>query len=151
MKRYRSIGWIIIIVLFFSSCSGFSDVTVGDVQSVSVNGFEDNALAISLSVPVENPTMHRIKISELDAKVYLNGTYLGKVKLSEPFIIEKKTNRSYDLVLKVRVANFLGTAFTMMSMGKGQKVHFRAEGYLLAKSMLLRKKITINEDRDITL
>lgn len=151
MKKYLYICCYLIVGLVFSSCSGFSDISVGDIQSFNVDGFEGNSLVIRLSVPVKNPTVHRIKISDLDAKVFMNGTYLGKVKLSEPLIIEKKTNKSYDLKLNVRIVNLLGSAFAMMNIGHGQTVHLRAEGYFSAKSMLLKKKIKINEDRNVTL
>ena len=151
MERLKSIFWFILVGIIFSSCTHFSDITVGDIRSFSLKGFEENYVVFSMNLPVDNPTAHKVTITDLEAKVYLNGSYLGKVNLSEPLVIEKKATKNYDMVLKVRMANLLGSAFTMMSLKQGQKVHIKADGYFSARSMLLKKKIKIDEDRRVTL
>ena len=57
----------------------------------------------------------------------------------------------HDLVLKVRLANFLGTAIGIMSLKKGQVVNFRLEGTVTVRSILVKRKIPINEVRNVTI
>jgi LEA14-like dessication related protein len=146
-KRYISLLFIVL----FSSCGNFSRITVGEVKDFSVNGFEDNALLASVSVPVDNPTHHKITITDIDLKVYMNNQYLGKVNTIEPVVFPSKSYGNYDIDLKIRVANFFGAALTLISLQKGQVIIFRMEGSVGARSMLMKKNFKICEERKVVI
>ena len=144
-KRYISLLFIVL----FTSCGNFSKITVGEVKDFTVNGFENNALLASVSVPVDNPTHHKITITEMDLKVYMNNQYLGKLNTIEPVVLPSKSYGKYDIDIKIRVANFFGAALTLMSLQKGQVIIFRMEGSVGARSMLLKKNFEICEERKV--
>ena len=145
--RYISL----LFLLLLSSCGNFSKITVGEVKDFTVNGFKDNALLASVSVPVDNPTHHKITITEIDLKVYMNNQYLGKVNTIEPVVLPSKSYGNYDIDLKIRVANFFGAALTLMSLQKGQVIIFRMEGSVVARSMLMKNKFEICEERKVVI
>jgi len=150
MKRFDNFVFFLFIVIF-SSCGRFSEITVGDIHGVTIRGFEENALVVMLSVPVENPTMHRITITDFDTRLYMNSQYVGNITSVDAVILPPKSEMVHDMVLHVRLANFIGTAIGLMNLTKGQKVNFRLEGTVSARTFLARRKIAINEAREVTI
>jgi LEA14-like dessication related protein len=144
----KRIGYLLFL-LFLTSCGNFSEVRVGEVKELIVNGFEDNALIMALRVPVENPTRHKITVTGLDLKVFMNDRYVGKVNSTEHLVLPARSNDQYNMELEVRVANFFGTALTLMNLKKGQKINFRIDGVISARSILIKKNIEITEERQI--
>ena len=148
--KHLNIYLLFVVYFLVLSCGRFSDITIGDISGVNVKGFEENALIVELNVPIDNPTMHKIRISKFDAKIYMNNQYLGKVSNKSPLVLNARTNHVYNILLEIRLANIFGTAMNIMSIGKGQKVKFRIDGTLSARTLLLFKKIEISESREVT-
>jgi LEA14-like dessication related protein len=150
MKRLKFIAGILIL-LVVTGCARYKDIEVGEIQDFSIRGFDENALILVVKVPVHNPSGHKITITDLDARVFMNEQYVGKVNSSEPVILPRKSDEVHELKLKVRLANFLGTAMNMMQLKKGKKVLLRLEGTFVAKSMGLKKKVEIDESREVVI
>ncbi len=141
----------LLFIVLFASCGNFSKIIVGEVKDFTVNGFEDNALLASVSIPVDNPTNHKITITNIDLKVYMNGQYLGKVNIVKPIVLPSKSYVNYNVDLKVRVANFFGAALTLMNLQNGQVINFKMEGSVGARSILIKKNIEISEERKVVI
>jgi LEA14-like dessication related protein len=141
----------IAITFCLSSCARFSDMKIGDVKDVEVKGFEENSFVVAIKLDVDNPTIHKIKITDIDTKVFLNNQYIGKIVAVDEIIFPAKTSNEYSILLRVRLTNILGTAFAMMQLSDGNKVNIRLEGDLTARTLLLKKKINISESRNVTI
>lgn len=150
MNRVKILtGFFLLLIL--SSCGKYKEIEVGDIQDLSIKGFADNSLVLALSVPVYNPSMYRITLTELDARVYVNDEYIGKVNSTEPVVLQRKSSDVHDLVVNVRLANFLGSAMKMMNLKRGSAVKLRLEGTFTAKSCGLKKKVAVDETRDVVI
>ena len=149
--RHIKIYFLVLLPFFFISCGDFSNITIGEITGLTIKGFEENAMIVELSVPVNNPTMHKITVSDFDTKVFMSNQYLGKVTSKEPVVLKANSFEVYDLVLEVRLANVFGTALTLMNLKSGQKVLFRLEGTVQSRALLIKRKIDINESREVTI
>jgi LEA14-like dessication related protein len=150
MFRFKNSVYFILLILL-CSCGRFSEITVGEINGLTINGFEENALVMTLSVPIGNPTLHRITITDFDTRLYMNAQYIGKITSVDAIVLTPRSKMQHDLVLHVRMANFIGTAIGIMNLKKGQKVNFRLEGTVMARTRLMKKKIYINEIREVTI
>jgi LEA14-like dessication related protein len=144
----------VILILFFSSlifssCGKFEDIKLGDLQEVQVLGFEDNYLKLSVSIPIENPTIHRITIKNIDLRVFINQQYIGKLVVDENIAINPISNKVYTMPVKIRIANILNMAFIMMNLSKGKLVDFSFEGNVVVKTMLITRNFEIKESRSV--
>ena len=146
-----NIYFCFLYLITLTSCGRFSEIIVGDISSVTFNGFEENALVVTLTVPVDNPTTRKITITDFDTKLFMNDQYLGIVTSKEPVIIKPRTNEIHNVTLDVHLANFFGMALNLMNLQKGQKVLFRLEGRVSARSLLMKRKIPINESREVVI
>jgi LEA14-like dessication related protein len=147
----RKIILFLIIALLSTSCGNFSKITVGNISGVTIKGLEDNALVMAVKIPVENPTLHKITVTDFDTKVFINDQYLGKILMDDKIIFPSKSNDVYDIDLNIRLANFFGAALTIMNLRSGQRINIRMEGELTARSALVRRKVPINEIREVVL
>lgn len=144
-KRYI----YLLAIILLTSCSNFSEITIGEIKDLTFNGFEDNALLVGLSVHVDNPTHQKITITDIDFKVYMKNQYLGKANLTKPIILPANSSRNYNIDLKVRVANIFGSALTLMNLKNGQTISFKMQGTINARTMLLKKNIDVLVERKI--
>jgi LEA14-like dessication related protein len=149
--RHLKIFYLLLLPIFVISCGNFSEITIGDINDLSVKGFEENAMIVSLNLLVENPTLRKITVYDFDTKVFINNQYLGKATLRDPIILKAKSNEIHNVVFEIRLANIFGTALTLMNFQKGQKVLFMLDGNAYARTLLIRKKIEIKESREVTL
>lgn len=139
------------LVTLFSACGNIENIVIGDPEEVQVKGFEDNYLTVTAKIPVENPSIYTIKIEEIDVKVFLNGRYMGKLVVDDVIKIKRKESLTYDLPVKIRLANLFGAAFVMMNMKQGQEVNIRLQGTITAKSMFITRKFDIDESKKLRL
>ncbi len=152
MKRiFIKVLPVLFIIPLLTSCGNFENIKIGEPESIKVQGFEGNYVKFDVRIPIDNPTTHRIRIEEIDLKVTLNGRYIGKLFVDEDIVIKPKRKQMYDLPVKVRMSNILNTAFIMMTLKEGQHVPVKFEGKIVAKSMLIRKTIEINEERKVAI
>ncbi len=147
-------GKLFVFLIFFPlfySCGNFEEIEIGEPKEVKIRGFEDNLLVFDIGLPVNNPTLYRISIKEMDVRVFLNDKYIGKLLIDEKISIKAKKDTVYYLPVKIRLANVLGTAFIMMNMKKGSQSEVRFEGQIKARALLITKTIDIKETKKINL
>lgn len=145
--RLKTLLVYALFVPVFISCGNFEDIEIGEPKELNVRGFEDNYLIVDVVLPVDNPTIHSIVIKNIDVRVFLRNKYIGKLEVDENIRIKPKSNTTYELPVKVRLANLLGAAFIMMNLKKGSESDVRLEGEIQARSLFLSKTIEINENR----
>jgi LEA14-like dessication related protein len=140
---------ILCTILAFSSCRNFEDLKLGDIQEVQVLGFEDNYLKLNVLIPIENPTIHKLSIKNIDGRVFINQQYIGKIVVDENIIIKPVSKKVYTTQVKIRIANIMNMAFIMMNLSKGKLVEFSIEGNIEVKTMLITRNFEINESRSV--
>ncbi|MBN1118102.1 MAG: LEA type 2 family protein [Bacteroidales bacterium] len=150
MRFFKHFYLLLIILLpLVSSCGNVEEIVIGEPKEVKVHGFEDNYLVIDVALPVDNPTLHKISIREMDVRVSLNGRYLGKLIVDERLVLKPKSNTVYQIPVKIRMANILETAFLMMNLKKGQTSELNFEGEVKARTLFFLKTVEINETRKV--
>lgn len=149
MNRLKLLSGFLVIILF-TSCGRYKNIEIGEVQEFEMKGFHKDALILSVKVPISNPSLFTVKVTEMDTRVFINDQYIGKVNIADTVILMKKSEKIYDLDLQVRIANLLGSA-KLMNLKKGSSVNVRIEGTIGGRVMGIRKKVKVDESRDVVL
>lgn len=137
------------LTLLISSCGHIEEITIGEIQEARIKGFKDNAVIVDVKIPVENPTIHRIKLVDMDINTYIGNKYIGKLQLDKELIIKGTESAVYDLPVRIRISNILNIAFVMMNMKSGRQVDLHFKGTATAKSLLIKKTVEIDEKRRV--
>lgn len=140
-------------LLFLTGCTNYREVVFKGVESVSVGRFDQQGMQLTADVRLENPNNFRIKVSDPDVDVFLNGFYLGKAHLDERVILPKRTDATYHVPLH---ADFDGTGSNvltaMLSAALSGKGELRVKGTVTGGiGFLLRKKFPFEETETIDL
>ncbi len=147
-------GYTIIILILFAgliSCGKISETEITNINSFKIKGFEGNALAVEADLSIKNPSGHRIHIKDIDAKIYIDKNYLGRINSIDPVSIKPRSSDIYAFVLYIRMANPLGAALTVMNLKQGQRINIKIEGEITARTSLIKRKIDIKEERSVVL
>jgi LEA14-like dessication related protein len=153
MKNLKLKGALIILSLslLLSACSVYKSVDIGGVDKVDFKGMVDNKISLQLKVPIKNPNAYKLKITDMDLDVTINGKYLGKMKTSSDIIIPKKSDEVQIFPVDVHVKNMLGTMSMFYKLRKMKNVEMQIEGTMKVKALMRSKTIDISEKQTISL
>jgi hypothetical protein len=76
---------------------------------------------------------------------------MGKLIIDEKIRIQRKTEKIYNLPVKIRLTNILGAAFIMMNLNQSQDISLKLQGEVKAQSMFITKSFEIDETTNIKL
>ncbi|MBI9055573.1 MAG: LEA type 2 family protein [Bacteroidales bacterium] len=153
MKNLKLKGALIILSLslLLSACSVYKSVDIGGVDKVDFKGMVDNKISLQLKVPIKNPNAYKLKITDMDLDVTINGKYLGKMKTSSDIIIPKKSDEVQIFPVDVHVKNMLGTMSMFYKLRKMKNVEMQIVGTMKVKALMRSKTIDISEKQTISL
>ncbi|MBN2350606.1 MAG: LEA type 2 family protein [Bacteroidales bacterium] len=137
----------LLLLMMFSACAEFENIEVGDIREVKFKGFVDNTIAFTVVVPVTNPTNVKFRIKEVNVKTTVNGEYIGRIISDEVVIIPAKSDDEHTFLVKIHLSNILKGASTVIRASRNESMNVEINGYIIAKSYLMNKKIPINESR----
>jgi hypothetical protein len=131
------------------SCKDLHDITFRGLDNVVLHGMENNKVSFSADVSMYNPSSVNIKVSEVNLKTIVDGTYLGTLTISEPIRIKAKTDSSYHTGFSLQIANLFSGGSALYSLSRKKQVTVEMQGFVRARSWLIFRKIAINEKRVI--
>ena len=127
-----------------SSCS-FQDVEVTGIKDVKVTKINKEGIEFNLGVEVNNPNNFSFTIQKVEADVYADNIYLGKVKSTKRLKILKNSTETYPLTFKLEFKdikkNYLHAFKTVLS----RKTNIRVKGFVKARKFIFVKKIDFDK------
>lgn len=129
----------ILIAMALAGCSS-DKVLVGDPEAFQMQGFKENKLRFSLTVPIENKRHQSFDIVLVDLHLRLNGAYLGHVTNTDTITIEAETSKKYSLPLQLQIKNLLAGAGLLTQSAALNKDAIGLEGFIKIKSGFISKK-----------
>jgi LEA14-like dessication related protein len=137
-------------VILLSSCRGIQDIQITGADRFEMKGMENNRLSFSANIGINNPSSVGFKISEVNLKTSVDGSYIGTVTTNEPVKIPARSDSTYLMSFSLELANLLTGASTLYSMTGKKQVTVDMQGYVKARSWLTVKKVDVHETRLIS-
>ena len=138
MARAERLALLPALILVLSGCIGYKEVSLTAVEDVQVERLDRAGLALRVDVHVNNPNGYRIKVTDQDVDLYLNGTMAGKATLDTLLVLEKRSEQRYSIPMHT---TFTGSGFLLLlggALSGGMEVG--AKGTAVAKAGLVRKR-----------
>ncbi len=139
-------------ILIFTSCNIYKEVEVKEVRDVRLTEFGSDGLKAEVDVVVENPNSFKLKVTDSDLDVSVNGTNVGKVKLGEKLIIDKSSTNLYTLHFKSDYDDlspqFLQSLITLIFVNYAE---FSAQGYVKGRALMVSKKVKVDLKEKVNL
>lgn len=139
-------------ILIFTSCNVYKEIEVKEVRDVRLTEFGSDGLKAEVDVVVENPNSFKLKVTDSDLDVSVNGTNVGKVKLGEKLIIDKSSTNLYTLHFKSDYDDlspqFLQSLITLIFVNYAE---FSAQGYVKGRALMVSKKVKVDLKEKVNL
>lgn len=131
---------LILPLILLGSCIKQEDITLKEVENISVQGFS----RIDLSLKVENQSGSKLRIEDARMELCRGEMPLVDLMLSEPILIPRKSTSSIPVSLRLKLANPLG-ALSLMGDLKSTLSQLTVSGEITAKAGWARKKIRFDD------
>jgi LEA14-like dessication related protein len=140
---------LLISLIALSSCKGVEDITFTGIDNVVLLGIEQNKVNFSADIGVYNPSTMSFRISEVNLKTSIDGTFIGTLTATEPVKIHAKTDTTYHTDFSLELANLISGASTLYGLSRKKQVTIDMKGFIRARSWLAFRKVDIAETQTI--
>jgi LEA14-like dessication related protein len=130
---------LLLLPLILGSCLGYKEVVLQDVRNIEVTSMDARGVAVQVEAVIENPNNYRIRASDPDVDLFLNGTFIGKGMLDTTLVLQRNSTRTYMIPLH---AEFKGGSLLMMllSGALSGNMELKATGTVAGRAGLIRKR-----------
>lgn len=137
---------LVAFILLISSCSLVNDVKFKNVSNITPT-FENKELVLKLDVQVQNDNFYAVKLQNSALKISIDEKELGDLSLAEKVLFKRKSDNSYPVKLKVKLAD--GALFMLLRNAFKKEVAINIQGTLKGSALGIPKTIAINETKTI--
>ncbi len=137
---------------FLSSCLNIAPLSIGKIESVNIQNFENQSLTLKISLRVVNPNNLKFKIKDNNLDLFLNGKEIGTATVKEVVIINGKSEDVHNFILdasfsKVALAGIIGVS----SLFNSKPLELKIKGEVKVKTLVFSKKYPIEITEKIDL
>lgn len=152
MKKHRLKNNLIffILIIVISSCN-YQDIEIKDVKDVKLAKTNTKEINLNVLVEINNPNNYKIKISEYNFDIKINGQ---RFKLKDDNAdIKIPKNFSSTIPVSIKMTKYGKGIFSLQSLfifGKiiaKRSAEIEAQGFVKARIFLISKKIFVHEKR----
>jgi hypothetical protein len=119
---------------------------------VRLSEFGSDGLKAEVDVVVNNPNAFNVKVTDSDLDVAINGTDVGKVKLGETVILNKKSAGQYTLRFSADYDDlspkFIQSLITLLFLNHAE---FSASGFVKGRALFVAKKVKVDVKERVNL
>lgn len=140
MVALRNIS-LFALLIFVYSCSSIEPLTVEKIESVKVENFSSGALLLKVEMKVKNPNRLKIKVTENNLNLTLNGSEVGTAHIKDQIVIRKKSEETHTFFIEAKFSKLaLGAIPSLLNMIQTKSVEIKIKGEVKIKSLCFSKK-----------
>ena len=140
----------ILSVLFLSSCE-VKDITVGNIESISIVEMNKDYIDVDIMIPIKNPNNFGFKVTKADINLEMNGVSLGKISKFKKVKIPANSNDTHKFSVRVKMEDMKQGGLAFLGSLLSNKAGLNMKGYIKARSFLLTKKIDVDYNKNVKL
>lgn len=124
-STYRLLFLPVLLLLFLSSCRSPKELSFVRVADWKATETGLSTSWVSANLVCKNPNPYRLTLQELDARVSLDGRFLGTIRIDQPFPIPPSSEFTLPIRLQVNMSAFYASGLAMLL---GNEVQVSVEG-----------------------
>ena len=149
--KIRTIVLISIISIFiFSSCQ-VKEITIGNIEGISIVEMNKDYIDVDIMIPIKNPNNFGFKVTKADVNIEMNGVSLGKISKFKKVKIPANSNDTHKFSVRVKMKDLKQGGIAFLGSFLSNKAGLNMTGYIKARSFLVSKKIDIDYNKRVKL
>jgi LEA14-like dessication related protein len=130
----------------------YKEVEVVEVHNVRMSELDQRGLGAEVDLKLQNPNRYKIKVTESDLKVWINGREAGKVRLLEPITVLSNSTSNYTLKVHAPYEELApGFLASLLSLLFTDEIVFKAEGHVKGKALGVIRKVDVSVNTTVPL
>jgi LEA14-like dessication related protein len=109
--------------------------------------FENKELVLKLDVHVQNDNFYAVKLKNSALKISIDEKELGNLTLAEKVVFKRKSDATYPLKMKVKLAD--GAMFMLLRNAFKKEVTLKIKGTVKGSGLGIPKTIQVEEVKTI--
>ena len=138
-----------LILLCFSSCKEFKEISVSKINGFKINRLSTDGLEADINVVLNNPNTMGFKIYKSKADVFISDTKIGTARILKKVKVQANSNTEHVFTLNGDLKSMNFNSLLSIISGKSKSVSMK--GYIKAGKWFYKKKFPINETNNINI
>jgi hypothetical protein len=143
----KNIFWLFVVLLAVSSCS-FHKLEYRGGERISLDKLEGKQLSFTAGATILNQNGFAIKVEPSDLKLFIEGEYMGFVRLDQDIRLKRKSEAYTEGLFTATLAD--GAMFRVLRFVNKKQLKIRITGTVKAKVWMFGKEFAVNETRTIS-
>ena len=140
----------IISIFLFSSCD-VKEISVGNIEGISIVEMNKDYIDVDILIPIKNPNNFGFKVTKADINIEMNGVSLGKVSKFKKVKIPANSNDTHKFSVRVKMEDMKQGGLAFLGSLLSNKAGLNMKGYIKARSFLITKKIDVDYNKNVKL
>tara|TARA_R110002049_G_scaffold218363_3_gene389849 strand:+ start:726 stop:1172 length:447 start_codon:yes stop_codon:yes gene_type:complete len=145
---------MIIMSVFFTSCTGFEEVELTEVKELKVLNVSSGKVDFSVNAEIYNPNTFGVTVKGAELDIKLEGIDLGKTKLDESFKVKGNSKEIHQISFNLDISKL-----SLMSIPKllgivssgGREVNVEVNGTIKGGAFLINKTFPVSVKQKVPL
>ena len=137
-------------IIFLTSCE-VKEITVGDVQGVSITTMSKDYIDVEIMIPIKNPNNFGFKLVKADIDIEMNGVNLGKISKLKKIKIPANSNEVHTFSLRVSMDDLKLGGIAFLGSLLANKAGVNMKGYIKARAFLISRKVDVDYNKNVKL
>lgn len=112
---------------------------ISEFKNFEIVEFKDNTLTLKANIVVNNPNPVRMKISDADFDLKVNGTKIGRLTQMDKLTLAAKSEKEYPVQAKFELTNLRNGIFSLIEIVNSRNSKIAVTGSVVGTSFLYRK------------
>lgn len=146
-SRYRKVLLSILLPLFCLSCFSYEEVEIKDIKDIQLVKFSEKGIILNTSIKINNPNNVGFKIVDSEFDIMIRNKRIGKAFIDNKIKIPANSNDYHLIVLETDHSDMNIAAMPgllAMAIAPPEEIDFKAEGFVVGKVFLFRKKVKVD-------
>ena len=139
------------MMILMNGCRSFEPVEVGRPSDLKVASLSGSKVNLDISVPIKNPNIYKITVTQIQADAYINDTKAGKITSNDKIRLEARSDKVHDLKLGIDFSDLLGSDLNVLDIMRENRVNLSIDGTLTTRSFLYSKEVPFKQSKTLKL
>ena len=146
----RKLSLLFALTTLLSSCGcfSFSEPEFRGDEKFEVSKVDGKTIEFSAQAKIYNPNCFTLKVKPSMLDLYVEGEYMGKVKLNKKVKIKRRKESVVEAAFTAELTN--GALMKAMKYATQDKIKIRLSGKVKGGVFIFSKKFEINETKTIS-
>lgn len=140
----------VFFMLLCASCTMYKDVTLTEVQHVSLKEFGTEGITAEMTVSISNPNWYQLKITDSEIDLYFEGQKIAQVKISENLVIPKKQVSTQTFTIQSSSADLSAILSNAMALFFKEEFLLEGKGFIDGKALFVGRKVPVEFKQKLT-